>query len=72
MELARLAPTSIRQLSVGNPVLISGGEKAYDLEGLADATRQIESLAFFVYPLSQSVASSSNGAKRGACAFVPI
>ena len=38
-------------------------------EGLADATRHIESLSFFVFPLSWSAASSSYGAKRDAYAF---
>ena len=33
------------------------------------ATRQHESLPFFVYPISQSAASSSYGAKRGASSF---
>ena len=40
-ESARSAPTSIRQLSVRNPILISGREMAYDLEGLADEARQL-------------------------------
>ena len=42
---------------------------AYDLEGLADAAGHIESLTFFVFPLSQMAASSSYGAKRGRLRF---